>query len=519
VGTPTLLRVLAAGVALSGIALRLVGLGRSAWLDEAWVANSVGATTWSGMFYYDAWLQTSPPLFLLLERATVGVVGFGVVAVRLMPLAVGVAAMALMLPLSRRLLAPRFALMAWSLLVLSPVAVEYSKTVKQYSMELAATTLVLWGLVRYTAQPTRGRFVWLTAMVAAGLTAAYPMVYFIPSVVAGVVISRGGAGTHVRRALILGAVSAVTLLAVYLVFARPNSSPVLESFWFDASRSLGQRLWHASYAMVGLLPVPDPIHRQQTLVSLVLAAVLGLGVWLGVVRYRHGHRRWLHWQALCGVPILIAVVAHGAGVYPISGRTSLFLLPAFLLLTALCLQLAAHAALRRGPRRTLDRVLTVAVVSAVVLFAGNWVRRPVAALIAPVEDMAAALAFLRANVDDRDYLWVHASTVEGFKLYRTIEPGPAASTGFGRTGWPCCPRGAAVVRGAADAEAVRRDLERGLPEAFTGRVWLLYTTRPEHWRFVGLDESKVMEAVLLERRCQQGTAPTFLGVGVSVFTC
>ena len=530
VGTRTLLWTIAAGVAVSGIALRLVGLGRSAWLDEAWVANSVGALTWSGMFYYDAWLQTSPPLFLLLERATVSVVGLSVVALRLMPLAAGLAAMALMFPLSRRLLAPRFALLAWSLLVLSPVAIEYSKTVKQYSMELAAATLVLWVLVRYAEQPTLRRFGWLTAAVAVSLMAAYPIVFFVPSVMVGVLISRVGAGASGReidtltaegtgRALVLGAVSAVTLLTVYIVFALPNSSPVLESFWFDGGRSIGQKLAHASYAMVGLLPIPDPIHRQQALVSVALAAVLGLGVWLGLVRYRHGRRKWLHWQILCGAPILLAIVAHGAGVYPISGRTSLFLLPPFLILTASCLQLVAHAGLRFGPRRALDRVLTVAVVSAVVLFAGNWVRRPVAALTAPVEDMASAIAFLRANVRDGDFLWVHASSVEGFKLYQTIEPWPVASAGFGRTGWPCCPRGAAAARGTADAEEVRLDLERGLPATFTGRVWLLYTTRPEHWRFVGLDESKVTEAVFLERGCQQGTAPTFLNTGVSVFDC
>jgi len=530
VGTRTLLWTIAAGVAVSGIALRLVGLGRSAWLDEAWVANSVGALTWSGMFYYDAWLQTSPPLFLLLERATVSVVGLSVVALRLMPLAAGLAAMALMLPLSRRLLAPRFALLAWSLLVLSPVAIEYSKTVKQYSMELAAATLVLWVLVRYAEQPTLRRFGWLTAAVAVSLMAAYPIVFFVPSVMVGVLISRVGAGANGReidtltaegtgRALVLGAVSAVTLLTVYIVFALPNSSPVLESFWFDSGRSIGQKLAHASYANVGLLPIPDPIHRQQALVSLALAAVLGLGLWLGLVRYRHGRRKWLHWQIVCGVPILLAIVAHGAGIYPISGRTSLFLLPPFLILTALCLQLVAHAGLRFGPRRALDRVLTVAVVSAVVLFTGNWVRQPVAALTAPVEDMASAIAFLRANVHEGDFLWVHASSVEGFKLYQTIEPWPVASAKFGRTGWPCCPRGAAAARGTGDAVEVRFDLERGLPATFTGRVWLLYTTRPEHWRFVGLDESKVMQAVFLERGCQQGTTPTFLNTGVSVFDC
>ena len=49
--------------------LGLYGIERSLWLDEAWVANSVHAPTLHGMFYYPNWLQTSPPLFLLLAES------------------------------------------------------------------------------------------------------------------------------------------------------------------------------------------------------------------------------------------------------------------------------------------------------------------------------------------------------------------------------------------------------------------------------------------------------------------
>jgi peptide deformylase len=43
--------------------VRLQGFDRSLWQDESWVANSILSQTWHGMFYYDAWAQSTPPLF------------------------------------------------------------------------------------------------------------------------------------------------------------------------------------------------------------------------------------------------------------------------------------------------------------------------------------------------------------------------------------------------------------------------------------------------------------------------
>ncbi len=50
-------------------------IGRSLWLDEAWVANSIHAPSLREMFYYPDWLQTNPPSFLLLSlRAAINLV-------------------------------------------------------------------------------------------------------------------------------------------------------------------------------------------------------------------------------------------------------------------------------------------------------------------------------------------------------------------------------------------------------------------------------------------------------------
>src|ERR1041385_7654748 len=82
--------VLMSAVAVYGTAVRLVGITRSLWLDEAWVANAAAAASLSKMLYYDRWLQTTPPLFLVLVRATVKIFGLSNVTLRLVPFIFGV---------------------------------------------------------------------------------------------------------------------------------------------------------------------------------------------------------------------------------------------------------------------------------------------------------------------------------------------------------------------------------------------------------------------------------------------
>jgi hypothetical protein len=130
-------------VGVYGVLQRCSGLGRSLWLDEAWVANSVSAPSLEGMFYYDAWLQSSPPLFLLLVRLTVAPFGPSNTSFRAVPFFMGILAILSMLLFAARTLSRQYALLAWTLLVLSPFAIDYSKELKQYSSELAVSATIL----------------------------------------------------------------------------------------------------------------------------------------------------------------------------------------------------------------------------------------------------------------------------------------------------------------------------------------------------------------------------------------
>src|ERR1044071_3188104 len=77
-------------IVLGALIVRLPSLDRSLWQDETWVANSILAESWQDMFYYDAWSQSTPPLFLAIVRAIVSMAGPSDLAFKSWPLAMAV---------------------------------------------------------------------------------------------------------------------------------------------------------------------------------------------------------------------------------------------------------------------------------------------------------------------------------------------------------------------------------------------------------------------------------------------
>lgn len=532
-------RLIIAAVAVCGLAFRLFGLSRSLWLDEAWVANSVTARSLAGMFYYDSWLQTSPPLFLLLVRITVSSFGLTSSALRLIPLLFGLISVICMFVLARRTLAPRFALPAWTLFVLSPVAIQYSKELKQYSLELAATTTILLVCVLYLERPTIRRFRLLLATVSVGLLMSYPVAFVLPAIILVVCLAdyQFGPATPALAALkwrglvrgfILAAVGGGILLVVYLLFVSPNISSTLHSyFWTDpgargfARVAILTRVAIANgYGLLAELPIPDQVLERRKLGGAAVGALLVMGFALACLRFGQQRRRWLELQILCAVPCLLLVICGSFSWYPMQNRTNLFLLPAVILLLISSLQLISQFVLHRFRPQWLNPLVDAVLVCVTLLVVWEGiVKEPIAELNVPLEDVASTISFLRSNVQPEDLLWVHASSSEDFKLYAKMTGWSNVPVRFGHTGWPCCPRGIPATKDSGREEDVRRDLNSGIPSNFSGKIWLLYTTRPDHWRFIGLDEPRIMDAVLRERGCLQKRTPSFHNVGVSLFDC
>jgi hypothetical protein len=447
------------------LGLGLYGIERSLWLDEAWVANSVLQPTLSGMFYYPDWLQTTPPLFLLLTRAVVHVFGTSNAAFRTAPLGMALAGVVFMMAASRRLVSLPLAALAAGLLVFHPVAIEYSRTCKQYSGEMAASAAILFFAAVYLQQPDQRRFYGLTGAFVVTLPLAWSAAFLLPGV-AIAVWARGG----IRRAATLAFVAVGLLALLYVAFIRPNLAPQLREFWIANAQPLSPGV-------------------AAAIVFCVVA-----GAWSA------RRRNWMLFVAI--LPCVLLAAANAMHWYPDSPRTRLFALPCFLLGAAMMVQ---HL-VRWRYMGTVAWIVLIAAGSQAVWKQVSEHRNQAE------EDYAGAVQYLKHHVAPADLLLVHASLIEGFKLYW-----PDNHAIFGDTGRPCCQRGRFTR--FSSRPAVLEDLDRKIPKGFTGRLWLAYSTRDTHWNYVGLDEGKLWRNHAWDKGCPPGPYLALANLAISPMDC
>jgi 4-amino-4-deoxy-L-arabinose transferase-like glycosyltransferase len=128
-------------VIVAGLSTHIPQMKISLWLDEAWVANSIVAPTFSRMLYYDRWVQSTPPLFLTLSRLVTSVFGSSEVALRAVAWLAGAASVVIMAGVLRRMFSPILALFGTTLLLTNYYAGSYAQQVKQYSTDLLASVV------------------------------------------------------------------------------------------------------------------------------------------------------------------------------------------------------------------------------------------------------------------------------------------------------------------------------------------------------------------------------------------
>jgi hypothetical protein len=418
------------------------------------------------MFYYPDWLQSSPPLFLLGSRAAVSALGLSNASLRIEPLLMALVAAAGMFLAGRSVLSPGFALLGCAVLVFYTAEIEYSHSAKQYSGEVAATTLIMLAAVVYLRTPDRARFYWLAAAFAGLLPLSYAAVFLLPGILLAV------AYTSLRRAFGLACVAGVVLALVYVFFIRPNLGDQLRTYW-------------ASELESGL---------SRGVVTALMATIAVTIAGLARARGKPGWREWT--QIVCVLPCVLLAAAGALGWYPMSYRTRLFVFPCFLLVALMGVEDLAHWIVK--DRRIVSAAAWTAVAVAVVLGIRTEFRSHPDL---PKEDVDGAVRFLQRTVAPHDILVVHPSVAESFRLYTAMHGWTSPPVVYGDTGWPCCPRQKPARPGISTREAVNADLDRMIPPGYSGRAWLLYTIRPTHWDWVGLDESNVWRDRLTDRGC------------------
>ncbi|HEV8455358.1 MAG TPA: glycosyltransferase family 39 protein [Gemmatimonadales bacterium] len=518
--------VLLAVVAL-GLGTRTFNLNQSLFVDEAWVANAVLADTLRDMFHYD-WVPAPPPLFLLLVRAAVSVLGPSDVAFRMVPVLAAMGAILLLALLARRLLGATSAILSVTLLVASPVAYRWAVSLKQYSSDAFAALLLIWLIYRYLDRPAWRNYLLLAGGYAVCLLLSYPAVFFIPCGLYALTLSgwrarEGSSGlpaAHLSRVVVFSLLMLAEVYLIYAAFVRPNVTPELTRFWFsDFPAGSGIRpalsyLVHRWPGFASGFPPGEP--RVEVAVAIVL--VVALGALRSLVSLLRRDPEAAHLFVI-GASVCLALSAAGAlRRYPVSEeRTSLFLLPLLILWFVLGLRVIGDG-LAGGPlaSKHRDRIALAvrwACPAAVLVFFFAHVLR-----YRPTEEDKAAVTYLLEHVDRDDALYVHASMFEQFRFYRGRRVRQdTLAVYFGDTGWRCCTRHNETHLKTMDYDFLRNDLLSFLATSPARRRWFLFIDRPGDWG--GRDDPRLFREILENRQCRQEAEKRFTGVLIRAYRC
>lgn len=331
----------------SGVLLRLLqyAVNRSLWLDEALLASSILSRGFADLAEPLRYGQTAPYGFLLLVRAAVELLGESEYALRIVPLAGGLAALLVFAVLARRSLQDVDFVVAVGLFALSPFLIYYSSEVKQYSLDVLISTSLL--LLAFGAIGERrhsaASLVPLTLVGMIGVWLSQPSIFILASI--GMVLAFRQVLTKDWRSFLqLGVMGSVWLFSFAGAHAVSNRGladrEYMEAFWRVGfwplpPTSAAEWLW-LPQALIRLLREPLGLLSDNPVDSLPMVLGGGLALLVGCAV---AWRRDRAWAAICLLPFLLVLCASAGKLYPFGGqfvtggRVLLFLLPiAFLLM-------------------------------------------------------------------------------------------------------------------------------------------------------------------------------------------
>ena len=338
----------------AGLRIRQYAYRRSLWNDEAALALNIVHRSFGGLLRPLGLQQGAPIGFLWIERACVDIFGNNEYALRLFPLLSGIAGVALVAVIARRVLSPwatPFAVLLFA--VLQPL-VYYSTEVKQYGVDVTAALLIVYMTLWLLDRPlTRRRALVWGVVGGATLFVSHPAALVLGA--CGVAIALLLTRRHQREQLEQLAwgvgVFAASFIVDYAVSLRNlSANQVLTAYWQDG---YPPRPFHLGTALdwIANLParlVPDPLAVEHSLVLYVLAAVGLLAL---------AWRRPPVALVLVGI-VAAAVAAALVRAYPLQWRLALYLVPFIFLAAAASIDLVAAA---RVPVRLLAIVPAVAI--------------------------------------------------------------------------------------------------------------------------------------------------------------
>jgi len=407
-----------AGLTLAGALLRLLTLGgESLWYDEAAMYHLVQGS-WREVLAANAVGNSSPPVFPLLLGALTAP-DSSEAALRAPAALAGILSIPAAWLLAREFVDSPWAFLAPLLTALSPVQVEYSQEVREYSLSFLAACCLLIAWARFLREATPRH----AALVALSSVAAVCIQYGTALLAAGanlvfVAFAAWERAPVARWRLWLAsqlplAVAGIALYVTTMSSQLGHAAVGGGGYWY-----LLDRYWDGSIAGLRTLLTADRadfIHFAFP--GKALFALVVIGAIAGVV-----DRRFRHATALLVAPTAVTIAAALAQAYPFGGiRQNMYLAP--MVYVAAAVGLAAIAGWLRPRAGTATAWAVVAVTVGALAWIGasrSW-RLTQGAGAEPMREVAAELV---RQVDPGDVIYVYAGAQPAFRYYWRNRPEP-----------------------------------------------------------------------------------------------
>ena len=321
------------GLVALGAVLRTVQFfsGRSLWMDEAFFALNLRDYSLREMLRAMDYEVAVAPGFLVVQKAVVGMLGTGELALRLVPFLCSLAALGVFFHVARRVLSPAAAGLALFFFAVTPSLVYYASELRPYGVDVLVALLLLIGGLNAHRDGFTVRSAGILASVGlVALLFSFPSVFVLAGIGTGLLLAVRPDREKMVRALAVGGTWVAGFGALYFGYiVRHGHSAESFALWQHRflqlpGRSPGSWLEAAernAELLLGSLAEPLGFALGGLAALLVVFGALAL-------RGRAGLGAFLL------LPLAFTGLASFLQRYPFHDRLLLFLVPFALLLVA-----------------------------------------------------------------------------------------------------------------------------------------------------------------------------------------
>lgn len=411
-------RTIVAVLTLFGGALRAHNIGsKSLWYDEA-VVFWISRVDLFSIVARNAQSNSAPPLYVFLVHL-VGQIATNEAMLRSISWLAGTLAVPAVYFLCARYVSKPAALASTTVFVITPVYVEYSQELREYSLAFLLSALILLAYGGFREKASWKNLAFVVASFCLGVFTQYGLGLLILSLnlafLAEVEWFRKDRTSLVRWVLGQG----IVLLSVALVwsstlryqFSSGGFGHVARGYFEGPFTSLPAFLFRQSYELV-LFAFPDP----PPVILLVGTAIIAVGVAGGRVLRRSAH---------LFVPFLVAAAAGIGRFYPYVGaRQGIYLFPIFCILIAMGFEYLFRA----DRKRIVPILLALLVMRAALLPTLGYLRSE------GIEDLKPLALQLDSLIQPGDRVFVCNGAMPAFQYYYRGDPGQVVE-GSGAEMW------------------------------------------------------------------------------------